>query len=318
LVLTEVAASLKLFEQILQAQMLTTSMVSRFRSPIWRHLPVKTSLLSFASALGLLGGVFGFSPAQAAYYNLEIKGADAIFLSGRSDLTIPDVNQPWDSGDYLGRHPFDTPEELADPAATKEKVPPFIPVSGGDIVKVRDPVSGGINFFIGFDSQNYFGPDGNGLDGSNLEGLGGISAYVGPQGPLVGVFLNDDIPDGTTTGQPPALNFTSADLGIDFTYLEPQLRQVFYIGNGVTSSSIYQQFLAPTGATRLFLGIADGFGFVGHPGAYDDNDGSYFVAIGVNQEPVPAPLPVLGSLAVIGKCRRLAHLSRRLKRSRPS
>lgn len=49
-----------------------------------------------------------------------------------------------------------------------------------------------------------------------------------------------------------------------------------------------------TGATRLFLGIPDGFGFVGAPGAYDDNDGSYRVRIGINEVPtVPEPATIL-------------------------
>ena len=64
----------------------------------------------------------------------------------------------------------------------------------------------------------------------------------------------------------------------------------------------FQEFIAPTGATRLFLGIPDGFGFVGAPGAYDDNDGSYRVRIGVNEIPsVPEPstLLLLG-LALLG------------------
>jgi hypothetical protein len=59
----------------------------------------------------------------------------------------------------------------------------------------------------------------------------------------------------------------------------------------------FQEFIAPSGATRLFLGIPDGFGFDGVPGAYDDNDGAYRVRIGVNEVPaVPEP----GVLALLG------------------
>jgi hypothetical protein len=80
------------------------------------------------------------------------------------------------------------------------------------------------------------------------------------------------------------------------------LGQIFFIGDGENSANILQEFIAPTGATRLFLGVPDGFGFLGAPGAYDDNDGSYRIRVGVNQNPVPeagtsvASL-LLGSLA---------------------
>ena len=60
---------------------------------------------------------------------------------------------------------------------------------------------------------------------------------------------------------------------------------MFFIGNGVNSSSILQEFIAPTGATRVFLGITDSFGFNGAPGAFDDNDGSYQIRVGINEDP---------------------------------
>jgi hypothetical protein len=44
----------------------------------------------------------------------------------------------------------------------------------------------------------------------------------------------------------------------------------------------------------LALGIPDGFGFVGVPGAYDDNDGAYRIIIGVNEIPtIPEPTSLL-------------------------
>jgi hypothetical protein len=79
-------------------------------------------------------------------------------------------------------------------------------------------------------------------------------------------------------------------MGIDFASLTPLLGQIFYIGDGKTGGGTFQEFIAPVGATRLFLGIPDGFGFGGAPGAYDDNDGSYQIRIGVNQVPaIPEP-----------------------------
>jgi hypothetical protein len=84
---------------------------------------------------------------------------------------------------------------------------------------------------------------------------------------------------------------------------------VFYIGNGLASGGSFKEFIAPGGATRLFLGIPDGFGFVNAPGAYDDNDGAYHIVIGVNQTPtVPEPqtyaLMALGLTLVAGLMRR--------------
>jgi hypothetical protein len=43
---------------------------------------------------------------------------------------------------------------------------------------------------------------------------------------------------------------------------------VFFIGSGRTVN-------VPTEATRLYLGIADGYGFAGAPGHYSDNSGTF-------------------------------------------
>lgn len=221
--------------------------------------------------------------AQAAVFNVTVDGPDAIFLAGRTDVTIPPVGDPWTGppGGFLVRHVSPTPEEAL------EQLPSSIPVSGGQTVRVLDPGVGGINFFNGF-GPPFFGPSGNGLGGSNLLPLGGISGYVGPQGPLVGVFLDDGVP---SAGPAPAtLDFSPAGLGTDFASLSPLLRQVFYIGDGVTGGGVFQQFVAPAGATRLFFGIPDGFAFAGAPGFYDDNDGSYRIVVGIDEIPqIPEP-----------------------------
>ena len=252
--------------------------------------------------LGLFSGVVASMlalPAQAQIYDVTIDGGDAIWLAGRTDLVIPPASDPWPGG--LIRHGGPTPEEI------QETMPSFVSVVAGDVIKALDPAVGGISFFNGIGGTIY-GPGGNGLDGSNLTSFGGISSYVGPQGPLVGVFLDDSVP---SSGPPAGLNFSSTGIGTDFASITPGLGQVFYIGDGKTSGGDFQEFIAPTGATRLFLGIPDGFGFVGTPGAYDDNDGSYRIRIGVNQIPViPEPetyalmLAGLALLRVVARRRR--------------
>ncbi len=52
--------------------------------------------------------------------------------------------------------------------------------------------------------------------------------------------------------------------------LSPFLKQVFFIGDGLTGNGTgaAQQFIVPAGATRLFLGPADGTGWVNNSGAF--------------------------------------------------
>lgn len=248
--------------------------------------------------VGLAAGVSDC--AYAAVIDVSVDGSDAIFLAGRTDLAIPPANQAWPGG--MIRHVGATPEEIL------ETLPPTIAVSAGDIIRALDPAVGGISFFNGF-GGTVFGPEGGAGGQTNLSGFGGISGFLSDgQGPLVGVFLDNNIPNGAT---PAGLNFTGGGLGTDFLMLTPGLGQVFFIGDGVTSGGMFHQFTAPTGATRLALGIVDGFSFVGAPGFYDDNDGSYRIRIGINELPtsdVPEPSTLLlfggGFLALAAMRRR--------------
>lgn len=253
----------------------------------WMSLPARAG-----RAWALAAAVLAAPAAQAAVVELSLKGSDAIWLAGRTDLAIPPASEAWPGG--LIRHGSPTPEEI------RETLPPGFAVSPGDVVKVLDPASGGISFFLGFGGALY-GPEGNGLPGSSSIGsFGGISGYLGTQGALVGVFLDDAVPNGSA---PDRLDFSNAGLGVNFLSLTPGLGQVFFIGDGETDGGEAQSFIAPAGATRLFVGISDAFGFNGAPGAFDDNDGAYRIRLGINQDPrrLPEPgvLPLL-ALAALG------------------
>jgi len=242
------------------------------------------------------------APALAAVFDVAIDGQDVIFLAGRSDVCIPAAGAFPAVGSCPG--PFPIGRHGSFPASfEQERFPQSIGVVGGDVVQVLDPAVGGIDFFNS-GGVTIFGPEGAG-GGSNLNAVGGISGYIGPQGALVGVFLDDSVPSSGPA--PGAIDFNS--FGLNFASLTPSLRQVFFIGNGVTSGGLFQEFVAPTGATRLFFGIADGFGFVGNPGAYEDNDGGYSIRVGVNETPTLAPEPealllFAGALGLLGWRRR--------------
>lgn len=228
--------------------------------------------------------------AQAVTLDLSIRGTDVIYLAGRDDISVPVLGDTFE----LARHGFIRTDFQA------ETFPQLIEAVEGQ--EFSFSAEGCVHFFNGIGCPNSgFGPDGNGTN-SDLLNLDGISGYRGPQGPLAGVFLNDVNPRDTLS--PSAGDFTSSgnSNGTDFITLKPALGQVFFIGDGQTSTGITQSFVAPAGTTRLFLGIPDGFSFRGQPGAYEDNDGTYEVAVTFESPTadtsVPEPSMFAGLLAV--------------------
>ena len=116
--------------------------------------------------------------AHASSFDLSIDGADAIFLAGRTDVTIPALGSS-DPSFPLVRHGYVLPDFV------QEQFPGFVPVVGGDSVYLVDPAIGGIHFFNGLGTPaSSFGPEGNLAGTSVLSSLGGISGYNGTQGAL--------------------------------------------------------------------------------------------------------------------------------------
>jgi hypothetical protein len=108
--------------------------------------------------------------------------------------------------------------------------------------------------------------------------ISGISSSHGV-GHLVGVFLPDANPEG-----PPPGNLDFGD-DYDFAALCPAMRQTFFIGDGHTSDGEVQRFGVPRGATRLYLGFADAWGFRHDPGYYSDTSGSLEITVGLRSAP---------------------------------
>ncbi len=132
------------------------------------------------------------------------------------------------------------------------------------------------------------GPDG--IAGSGIP----TGLYMGIAGPIfptrlryvAGVFLDDNEP----VDPPPAsLSFSDGA----FTEISPDLRQIFFMGDGLTDTGTGdpQTIHVPDGATRLFMGFMDSWDGTGLPGGYSDNTGSVSVTItfaptGVGNAPV--------------------------------
>lgn len=149
----------------------------------------------------------------------------------------------------------------------------FTPLRAPDVHFHKCP--GGVEAILAY------GPDGNAggcpgdVPGGTILPAGGVSgiASKGRAGYLTAVFM----PERWEGGPPPAtLDFQER---YDFDRLTPRLGQLFFMGDGRSGEGRLQHFRIPTGAARLYLGIADAAGFRGPPGFYDDNDGRLRVRI---------------------------------------
>lgn len=190
-------------------------------------------------------------------------------------------------------------------------------------------VSGGP---ITLNAYTYNDADGIGSVGTSYTvGINGLSSIgLSNDGALVGVFIDTNTytaPGGynTSATAPAALIYGPAgsyDMGqatnitTDATSYTPLLNQVFFIGDGLTGdgTGTAQTFYVPTGATELYLGIADAGNYNGSPGSYGDNyngqGGPFVVSLDLSSpsQGVPdawntAALLLLSSLALFGLAR---------------
>jgi hypothetical protein len=173
-----------------------------------------------------------------------VPGTANPFLAGMPAGSIASVNNPHKSPDYAGT--TDSPRQS--PLAIDLRL------SEGMILTF-DSITGDVRHDP---NLPYFSPDGELTDiGHNTAGSeNGIADVTAPINALVGLFLTEDRP--SLTKAPKALDFTS-DESRDFSVLQPQLKQIFFIGDGKMKDGRTQQFIVPKGATRLYLATWDFF-----------------------------------------------------------
>lgn len=186
--------------------------------------------------------------------------AAAGFAANVHAVTVPGTSDPW-----LAGMPDGTLASLEDTAPGQSPV----------LVEIVDVSLGGTLWFT-VSGGVYNGPccqldpiDGGSVFSHAGGAENGIADATMPINALLGVFLDSTQPDSTPA--PTALDFQPAGLGTAFTSLAPALKQVFFIGDGLTGSGSGspQAFLIPTGATRLFLGTMDGFGWWNNTGSFE-------------------------------------------------
>jgi hypothetical protein len=105
-----------------------------------------------------------------------------------------------------------------------------------------------------------------------------MSNIYTPINSMVGVFQNGSTNDSLSTTVPPGLDFSS-QTARDYTSLEPQLFQTFYVGTGQTSGSTQQTIVVPPNATQLYLGTMDGHEWSNNVGGFNATITQYQIAI---------------------------------------
>ncbi len=199
---------------------------------------------------------------------------------------IPATSNPWLAGMPTGT--------TANPVNPHSKDKGFKPDTvGGDPTKAPAPISiddvpvipGQALAFDSIDggadhkpSDIRYGPDGDpskmannryayGRDNGGWGGTEfGKSDIRAPYNAVIGVFLTDAVPQDKDA--PPQLDFFSDPKKREFTSLSPKVGQMFFIGDGANADGVRQEFVVPPGATRLFIGITDGFEWANNQGGH--------------------------------------------------
>ena len=195
-----------------------------------------------------LGGTVLIRTAVAAALTL----AFATGASASAIVIVPGTSNPWLSGMPPGSTaafsdvaPFQSPAEVP------------LAFSGGSLFMFS---ATGLTDHCDFGLCGLAGPEGDPFEGSFPHLVGaenGIATVNAPIDALMGVFLDASQPN--LSPAPGGLDFSTLS-SRDFASLSPLLKQPFFIGDGFRNDGLtVQTFMAPEGATRLFLGTMNGF-----------------------------------------------------------
>jgi hypothetical protein len=201
------------------------------------------------------------------------------WLAGEPDETegsVPDSG--WKGQNVVHEHPWQY--DIAGPANSEDSegepyespVQVGITIHPGSTITVSSVSGQGNNDFTQSTQYDATG-NANGYsanyDDEASDGVAehGIADATMPLNALNAVFLGKNVPDSQT---PPSTLDFSTQAERDYAagtnnkqsttngQFLPKVQQVFYVGNGMTSTGVQETVVAPQGATRLFLGTMDG------------------------------------------------------------
>jgi len=201
--------------------------------------------------------------------------ATALF-GGASKSDVLTVNVPATSNPYLAGMPAGTKARVGDLAP--QQSPVLVERTLSHAVAVTFAAVGAIQH------TPECPPDCHGPNGASvtrhLKGTEhGISDVAAPMDALMGVFLSDERPDRSKP--PRSLNYRAVQH--DTSSVSPQLKQVFFIGEGRTGSGALRRYLVPAKATRLYLGVMDGY-------EWNNNSGSFTVTVAIERDQVDSDM----------------------------
>lgn len=186
----------------------------------------------------------------------------ALCLARASDAQVSvSVTVPGTSNPFLAGQPAGVSCCGGDSAPAEAPVLVPIAVCGGESYRIAG-ISGLCDYVP---SSGGYPPEGHASWSVASGPALGISMYTIPVCALLGVFM----PQGVNSGAAPAGASFSTPAERDFEILTPALFQTFFIGDGLRLDGVtLQTFVAPAGATRLFLGICDGSGWYNNSGSF--------------------------------------------------
>ena len=202
---------------------------------------------------------------KALSVNQNVQGKANPFLSGMPPGSIASEINPHNNPDHAGdaTNPLESPQAVGMPITDGQTVT-FDSITGtvshDPALNLANP-DGDLTEEVGHDNIT---PTHENNYGSQMYSENGIADAWIPIDALVGVFLDDNAP-GTGPGSagPATSDFRDPNAPdpthslIDFDELHPKLKQIFFIGDGKNKKGDYQRFIAPKGATRLFLATMD-------------------------------------------------------------